>query len=819
MDSLHTNISNLQQKASNPRLSCWVNASAGSGKTKVLIDRIIRLLLQGTNPERILCLTFSRAAAFEMQQRLQKRLQSFTNISSDKIIEQLLELGEAPVEKNISQAINLNEIIKSTPVVIQTVHSFCQSLLQRQFHGVILKASPRVMENFEERTYLHQAFQDLLHNPNATSIVEEFLNFHSDSILLDYLSKTTRTVHSHTLTEITERLTVLFDISGPPEFPMANTATSTYIKGLLNLDTVVNDVEIDHTFSQAFLTQKGTVRSKILAKSLQNQYPEAEGLLKIYGEELAHYYSKKIRFDHFQKSLQFWQLQQLFQSHYKKIKQEHNLWDFYDLIEVTLQTLQLDTFDQVLLDLNYRIDHILVDESQDTSVAQWQVIEHLVEGLFDQDNNQRSLFVVGDEKQSIYSFQGADILMYEQMRQKFKTICKPWHELDLTTNFRSAKKILELVDNIFEKNSKGLGENVSEHLSWHNFTGGIEVLPLVKAEKIATNDWPTFENYIAELEDEQLLGIQVIDHLQQHITNGLYLECEKRNSTWNDVMILMRKRGSLMKQITTLCNQRNISYTAFDPKNLMQSILVQDLLSIVEFMLMPLNDLNLAGLLKSSWLQTVGVINEDNLFNLCHGRDGNLWTQVQKQYPSHTNLLYQLLQSTPVSAYSYFQIAYETLNIQDEFLNLFMEEVFKRFNLLNLGIRELVNHLYSFLPIYSPAISAQNGIKISTVHGAKGLESPIVVILDNGDEPSLKQDIILYDPVAKFWFLKPPKTADTILTASLKSHQQQSLEHEHNRLFYVGLTRPREHLIIAGIDHESHPSSWYWQVANIRHFK
>ena len=102
------------------------------------------------------------------------------------------------------------------------------------------------------------------------------------------------------------------------------------------------------------------------------------------------------------------------------------------------------------------------------------------------------------------------------------------------------------------------------------------------------------------------------------------------------------------------------------------------------------------------------------------------------------------------------------------------------------------------------------------MHGSKGLEAPIVILLDNGDEPSTKQDIVLYDPVAKFWFLKPPQAADTILTESLKHYHQQSTEHEHNRLFYVALTRAQEHLIIAGIEHEHHPSSWYWQSKTVR---
>jgi ATP-dependent helicase/nuclease subunit A len=283
-------------------------------------------------------------------------------------------------------------------------------------------------------------------------------------------------------------------------------------------------------------------------------------------------------------------------------------------------------------------------------------------------------------------------------------------------------------------------------------------------------------------------------------------------------MILMRKRGKFMSKLTSVCDKRGITYTAQEPKNLMNSLVVQDLLSIVEFLLMPYNDLNLAGLLKSPWMQSVGAIDEDALFDLCHNRSGDLWGRIQEKYPGNASLLNKLLGMIPSSAYGYFQIAYETLNIQDEMLFTFMDEVFKRFNLLNLGIRDLVNHLHDFPPFYVSEISSsgmdEQGIRISTVHGSKGLESPIVVILDNGDEPNLKQDIVLYDPVAKFWFLKPPQVADTVLTAALKNHYQQAIEHEHNRLFYVGLTRAKEYLIVAGLDHEVHANSWYWPVKN-----
>ena len=812
MNETSVSTINLQQKASNPNSSCWVNASAGSGKTKVLIDRIIRLLLHCANPERILCLTFSRAAASEMQERLLQRIKLFTKASESDLIDQLSNLGELPTPTNIKQAKNLYSIVQHQPISIQTVHSFCQSLLQRQLGGNVLQPSPRVMENFEERTYLNQAFEKLIEDPSATVFMEEFFIFHGDNVLFEYLSSTTRNVHNLGLEDAKNRLYELFDISGAPQFPKPPLEIHPYLSGLLNVAIPNDIVSKDHNFAQCFLTQKGTVRAKILPASIQKQYPDAEPILKIYAEELAHYFSKKIRFDQVQKSLQFWQLQQIFQKHYRQLKEIHNLWDFYDLIEKTLQTLKLDSFDQILFDLNYRIDHILVDEAQDTSIDQWHVIEYLVQGLFDQHSTNRSVFVVGDEKQSIYSFQGADIRMYQDMQKHISTLCQPWENVALSTSFRSAKDILNLVDKVFEQNPKGLGENVSNHIAYQEFNGCIEILPFIELETPTIDAWPIFETYSDTREPEQYLAEQVINHIEQSIANGLFLASENRHATHDDFMILMRKRGRQMQEITSTCQERSIPYSAFDPKNLMECLVVRDLLSTVEFMLMPLNDLNLAALLKTPWMQQQGKIDENDLFNLCHDRKGPLWDKVQIDYQRHAKILNQLLQSTPSSAYSYFQNAYNAMTVECELLHSFMDDVFKRFNLLKLNIRELVEHLHRYPPIFTQTCH-QEGLKLSTVHGAKGMESPIVIILDNGDEPNMKQDIVLYDPVAQFWFLKPPMAADTILTSALKDHHKQALEFEHNRLFYVALTRTKEHLILAGLPHDPSPNSWYWCVS------
>lgn len=800
-----------QQTASNPYSSCWVSASAGSGKTKVLIDRIIRLLLHSAKPERILCLTFSRAAAHEMQQRLLKRMHLLATASDHTITEELCALGETPNQETVEKVRQLFSTRLSQEISIQTVHSFCQSLLQRHIGKNILSETPRIMENFEESTYLTQAFEQLILNPKAQIFLEEFLAFHSDITLFEYLCKTTKNVQHLDIKEVQERLEELLDVQHAPEFPPPPTDIHPYLTEFLNVALPTAAVSKDHFFTQCFLTQKGTVRSKILSANIQKEHPEAEALLKIYGEKLANYFSQKIRFDHVQKSLHFWQLQQLFREHYKHLKESLNVWDFHDLIEKTLEILSKDTFDQILFDLNYRIDHILVDEAQDTSIDQWRVISHLVNGLFSQQSGERSLFVVGDEKQSIYSFQGADIRVYQSMQQHFSNLCEPFKTVHLTTSFRSSKDLLKTIDIIFQKNPHGLGNELHPHAAHHSFNGYIEFLPLIDQKVDGIEPWPIFTTYRDTHEPEELLAHNVLNHIEQSINKGLFLESEQRLATYTDVMILMRKRGIQMKTLTKCCEEKGLPYSAFDPQDLLEVLSVRDILSAVEFMLMPRNDLNLAQLLKSPWMRSFGKLSEDDLFTLCYNRLGHLWNAVQEHYPLHAKALNELLQKKPVHAYDYFQCAYDAMNIDCLLLHHFMDEALKRFNLLDLGIHQLIEHLYTYPPIFIQQ-EHQEGIKLSTVHGAKGLEAPIVIIIDNGEEPNPKQDIILYDPVKQFWFLKPVSATDTILTSALKEHHQQALEFEYNRLFYVALTRAKEHLILEGLTHEPSPHSWYWRV-------
>lgn len=801
----------LQKTASNPLSSCWVSASAGSGKTKILIDRIIRLLLHSGKPERILCLTFSRAAAHEMQQRLHKRMRFFERSTDQEIAEELSNLGELTNKEMIEKAKRLFLNSCHQEISIQTVHSFCQSLLQRHMAKNVLAEPPRIMENFEESTYLEQAFEQLIQNPDAEKFLEEFLTFHSDAVLFEYLSKASLNIQNLSIAEINKRLCELLDVENQPEFPLPSSEIHQLLTELLNTSLPTKAISKDHSFIQCFLTKKGTVRNKILSSNLQKIYPEAEVKLKNYGEKLAHYFSQNIRFEHVQKSLHFWQLQQLFDKHYRELKKSLNIWDFHDLIEKTLELLNADTFDQVLLDLNYRIDHILVDEAQDTSVDQWRVIEHLVNGLFDKQSTEKSLFVVGDEKQSIYSFQGADIDVYKDMGKKFANLCQPFKTIHLTTNFRSSKNILKAIDDIFEKNPNGLGSDVKPHIAHHSFNGLLEFLPLVDRPTEEVEPWPIFTRYSDIQSPEELLAEQVLCHIEKIIHKGIFLESEQRLATYNDVMILMRKRGNQMHALAKTCEKRDIPYSAFAPQNMLEIFSVRDILSSVEFMLMPLNDLNLAELLKSPWMRNIGIISEDDLFKICHARKGHLWNEIQKYYPIHAKALNELLQKEPIHAYDYFQHAYNSMNFACSLLHHFMDEVFKRFHLLGLSIHELIEHLHRYPPLFTEPIQHE-GIKFSTVHGAKGLESPIVVILDNGEEPSLKQDILLYDPVKEFWFLKPTNAADTILTARIKEHQQTALEFEYNRLFYVALTRAKEHLILAGLDHKSSPHSWYWRA-------
>lgn len=790
-------MQNLQLLASDPKCSCWVNASAGTGKTKVLIDRILRLLLNGAKTDKILCLTFSKAASFEMQKRLEAKLKNWLECDDQKLADELVALGES----NLKIARALFAKVSEKPVTIQTVHSFCNELLQKFSNQAAYENSFRIMEVFEEKTYLDLAFQKLLQDVNEFEVLEEFLSFHNENVLFDYLCRSRQSDNALHENAVHDRLKELFDIEGEPLFPCISNELIALVQNLLGVTFLVQEnIEIYHEFIQVFLTQKGAVRKNILSKSMQVEHDGAEAILKNYGEKLSNYFSQKLRYYQVQKSLNFWRLQSKFNLIYRGLKQSKKLWDFNDLIIETLKMFASDTFDETMLSLSYSVEHLLVDEAQDTSVQQWNIIHQIFASLMQTQDDKRTLFVVGDAKQLIYSFQGAQMSAYEKMREVFAKHCPNWQEINLETSFRSYQQILNVVDAVFE-NSSGLGQHQVKHLAFHKNDGLVDIFPLIKPIRYEYEEWPIFTELPNELTAEDLLAERVVDYITDH--------------NLNDVMVLMRKRGRLMKALEKCAAAKNISYFASSTINLLDKLIVQDLLSIVEFMLMPLNELNLAALLKTNFMQKIGAISEELLFELCHKREKNLWLVVQEKLPAHSEILKALLVENTGDPYQFFLKAYQELATNDHYLNQFMEDVFKRANYLDLGIRELIEHLHRFPVQVTHTSNNDERLKILTVHGAKGLEAKTVIVLDDGEKPNLKQEICLFDPVLGFWFLKPVLQADTILTAALKEYQQKQTEHEYERLLYVALTRAREHLIIGGIEHEAHPHSWYWRVHDV----
>lgn len=794
-------MQNLQLLASNPKASCWVNASAGTGKTKVLIDRILRLLLNGAKPDKILCLTFSKAAANEMQARLEAQIKKWADCDNSFLAAELAALGEKSSDDFLKTAKSLSAQINHNSVAIQTVHSFCNELLQKFSKQFVYEKSFRIMEVFEEKTYLDLAFQKLLEDSDEFLVLEDFLSFHNENVLFDYLCRSRQTFNNLNEASVSSRLKELFDVESEPFFP---NPSSEIIDMVQNLFAVIfpqeDDIEMHNNFVQIFLTQKGGVRKNILSKNMQSENAGFEIILKNYAEQLSAYYLQKLRYNQVQKSLYFWRLQNKFGLLYNAIKQTKKLWDFNDLIKEALRLFESDKFDEILLALSYSIDHLLVDEAQDTSVQQWKIIQHVVESIMQIEDERRTLFVVGDAKQLIYSFQGAELNYYEKMREFFASICPNWCAINLHTSFRSYQQILDVVDTVF-KESVGLGAQQVKHVSFHENEGSLEVLPLVDLVVQTQDDWPIFTKITENITTEDNLATQVIDYIEE-----LNLD---------DVMILMRRRGRLMQALEKQAILKNISYHASHSINLLDKLSVQDLLSIVEFMLMPLNELNLSGLLKTDFMQKIGSITEELLFDLCHKRTQNLWYIVQEKLPLHTKILKELLANNTGNAYHLFLKAYQFLESNDYYLDQFMEEVFKRFNYLDVGIRELIEHIYTFPPNFNKLQAHADGdLKILTVHGSKGLEAENVIILDDGEKPSLKQDVCLFDPVLEFWFLKPTQQADTILTSALKEYQQKAIEHEYERLLYVALTRARKHLVVGGVKHDEHDYSWYWRVHN-----
>ncbi|MEE3626296.1 UvrD-helicase domain-containing protein [Nitrospirillum sp. BR 11752] len=542
-----------QRQASDPETSVWVGASAGTGKTKVLTDRVVRLMLAGTEPGRILCLTFTKAAAAEMANRIAERLAGWAVMPDGDLTQALAELnGRPPTRDEVLTARRLFARVLDTAggMKIQTIHAFCQSLLRRFPLEARLPPNFQVMDDrtaaealAESQAHMLASAQDRPDTPlgRALKRLAGALNEESFAELLADLvaqrGRIRRILEAHakpgggpeagldgTVAALFRHLEVgpgetegavlaagcrdeALDVTGLRAACAAlAVGTKTDVeRGLaiqLWLDQPERRLADFDTWRRQFLTAEGTVRAKLAGKDATAANPRTPDILAQEGARLVALQERLRAVTVAHSTASLLTLAGSMLEGYQRWKDSRAQLDFDDLILAAsaLLTGEAQACAWVLYKLDGGLDHILIDEAQDTNPEQWRVVSALAEEFFageGQSNVRRTLFVVGDEKQSIFSFQGADPAEFARMRRTFQARVqaaeRPWAIVDLETSFRSVGAVLQAVDTVFAQPEArdGVSAQAIRHRPFRQgMAGKVELWPLVRpGDGVETPAW------------------------------------------------------------------------------------------------------------------------------------------------------------------------------------------------------------------------------------------------------------------------------------------------------------------------------------------
>ena len=812
-------VNQEQINASNPCDSVWVSASAGTGKTKVLIDRVLRLLLQYGAPDKILCITFTKTAAAEMNNRLTDKLKYWAVTDENVLRQDLLALTQdEPNTETIQRARGLFGQSLQIPggMKIMTIHSFCQSLLKQFPLEADVPPHFDIMDDFKTDEILTNALTQTLAEPTLTTEVQ---------LLSDYISMATLTPLFKSLLSEQSRLHTLLS-----QYPGGVESVIFALRQELHIEQWSTKADIIKTcctpdewpeYCKMYLNKNGSIPAR-------SKHPEqAESAHAVY-ENLK-------KFDLVEITKAFLKIAYRILEKYDTYKAHNALMDYNDLIDKTKNLLtQSSMAAWVLYKLDGGLNHILVDEAQDTSPDQWAIIRMLAEEFFAGEGKSetvRTLFVVGDKKQSIYSFQGADPSEFERMKKHFAERVtasqNSFMNIPLNYSFRSTEPILRLVNTLLQSPTacEGVlspGEQAI-HLANRAQDGGlVEIWPLenpLPHDKQAP--WKPPVERIANDSAMQRLIDKVADKIAAMIGKDI-LQSQGRPIEPRDILILLQKRQPMMTPFVRALQQRHIPVAGVDRMILTDHIAVQDLLALTEFVLQPNNDLNLASLLKSPLVD----LTEEQLYQVCINRPASLWQQTQLLFPEKADMLKQIMNLADTAPpFEFYASVLGAFQGRKKFISRLGSEVNEALNeFLNLVLefeKNEVPSLYKFLHWLSNQDieikrdlegNSANAVRIMTVHGSKGLQGNVVFLPDTrGTEGKATPfDNIMWTN-NKLPILVPNAAMHVEETLALSAHKKSLAAQEKKRLLYVALTRAADRLYITGYNPKTTPmkDNWY----------
>ena len=838
------NLSPEQEIAANPQQNIWVQANAGTGKTSVLTARLLRILFRGGDKTGgILCLTYTNAAAGEMRNRILAALRTWAMASDQDLCELLqgITTNKTPTAQDIAHARQIFFTYIDNPNIlkIKTIHGFCEEILRRFPTEAGISPSWKLISDAPQRVLLNKTLEDLINSPtndertiaafnhiiNTVSeykldallkqieqqyktffIIKDFINYRK--YFIDTIEKKLNIKHNKIDKKPLNELNKIL-VFAKSEKKQTVTLLNLITKTKQNIN---DEIDFDE-YKKIYLTSEGYIKQR----GLTQEYLENEKN-RVLNQNAA-IINKKI----FNDTIALFDLSAAFAKKYQELKQIQNVLDFEDLILYTHKLFSNpQTMGWILSQMDQSLSHILVDEAQDTGPIQWELLKMLSGDFFtegDENNIPRTLFVVGDTKQSIYGFQGADPAAFASSRSALASYitnnARQIREVPLTQSFRSVEPILKTVDMFFgDKNvarKTGFLNNphkcfrVGEH-------GLVEIHKLVTPGDLETRHVrQTYINTIAT-------------KISELLTSGKYKP--------DDIMILVQNRLPFATPMANELKRRSIQVAGSDRIVLPNFPIIRDLMNLVRFCINNSDDYSLACVLKSPIFDQ----NDADVYNLCILRnpENNLFNAIKNAQPKLYEILCDFIDKCshlgPYSFFTYVLDNYQTrekmiaalgphiIDPLEEFITICL--AYERTN--SGTLRHFIKWFITGNSEIKRDMDSGEGVKIVTVHGSKGLQAPVIFLIDTTATPKKPQifNIPTNDNSKPVWLWTPRNQKEFSPDfEEIKSIQIEREIEESFRLLYVAMTRACDELYIYGFSaNKTAPEmSWHnmlWETLN-----
>ncbi len=799
--------------------SCFAFASAGSGKTKLLVDRYIKSLVTGIKPADILCLTFTNFAVSEMFNRISLMLKNLC-IQDDEYVKNYLinTLNIHKITDNLIQTVrnlftNFQDNLQFTKIT--TIHSFCKDILSKFSIEADIPIGFNIIEQEDLNVLLQQAKQNYF-----KKLIKEEDNIPFSSYYLDELIDDIFTNNINYLSIYNNNL----------QNNLYNKLTMDNIQFTEQQQYIINKYFVNNNLEELFLTKTGSIRKNInceyISKLLNTSYNKCHNTLnstpiqnnfqniinnsntdfKEINNEILQSIADtvyKLRINDNKRNIIFKTkiFLKIIKGVYNELsilKVNNNVLDFNDIINKTYYLLKYSSYkDYILLEIAKNIKTILLDEAQDLSTIQWSILGFFIENCFTDILNNKSVFIVGDIKQSIYRFQNANykafIDFYNYSQKATKQFNKKLYTVYLDKSYRTLPNILKNIDNIFKNYSQfAFNNKYSEHIPARKGEGIFELVNTKNPKEIA-----------------------------QYI----------QSTNINNALVLFRSRNTFNTELYYELIQLGLNVAPLDKLYLKDIPITRSIIALANIAISNVNnnvqntDNNLAFILQSNYVFEEPLNNQE-LFDICYDRQQPLLQIIKDKYIKQFNIIKNIIdlyKSNNLVEFFYY-IIYKIIKIKhindNDVLADFMDVVIKYSENYNENIMDFIKYFNNTEYTMHSYGNNNECIRFSSIHSAKGLEANNVILLNfklNADKSQLKffykYNQNIFEPYNNnyLFFLKPSSNESCIEIENYLAEEYTEESKELFRLLYVALTRARDKLYIFN-DGSGNNDNTIWNV-------